>query len=321
VRWNVAGPKGETGADGSQGPPGAQGPPGPQGPAGPQGLPGAQGPAGAQGPLGPAGPAGPAGAAGPKGETGPAGPAGPAGAQGAPGAQGPAGLQGPAGPPGPAGPKGDPGTGISSFDDLDGLPCTNGTTGTIDLTYDTAGHATLTCSSTPPPPPPPTGAGIRVNEVTTGITGAAANEFVELYNGATTAVDVGGWKVVYRSAAGTSDTTLVTIPAGTTIAPGGFYLVGGSDYAGSATPDQSFSPGLAATGGSVGVRDTAGALVDGVGWGTASNALVEGSPAAAPPATAAPGSSLVRLPDGDDANANATDFTVSSTPTPRAANQ
>ena len=68
------------------------------------------------------------------------------------------------------------------------------------------------------------------------------------------------------------------------------------------------SPGRAARSASA---TRSGALVDGVGWGTATNALVEGTAAAAPPATAAPGSSLVRLPDGHDTNANAADFTVS----------
>ena len=84
--------------------------------------------------------------------------------------------------------------------------------------------------------------------------------------------------------------------------------------------DESFSAGLAATGGAAGLRDATGALVDGVGWGTATNAFVEGSPAPAPPATSAPGSSIVRLPDGHDTNANAADFTISSTATPKAAN-
>jgi hypothetical protein len=159
-----------------------------------------------------------------------------------------------------------------------------------------------------------------VNEVSTGTTGSAADEFVELFNPGTDALDVSGWKVVYRSAAGTSDTTLATIPASTTIPAGGFYLLGGNAYAGTATPDQSFSAGLAGTGGGVGIRDATGALVDSVGWGTAANVLVEGSPAAAPPSTAAPGSSIVRLPDGHDTDANASDFTVSSTATPKAAN-
>jgi hypothetical protein len=126
---------------------------------------------------------------------------------------------------------------------------------------------------------------------------------------------------VYRSAAGTSDTTVATIPAGTTIAPGGFYLLGGSSYAGAVAADQSFSTGLAGTGGGVGIRDTAGALVDGVGWGTATNVLVEGTAAPAPPSTAPPGSSIVRLPDGDDTNGNAADFTVTATASPKAANQ
>jgi hypothetical protein len=159
-----------------------------------------------------------------------------------------------------------------------------------------------------------------VNEVQTGTASSAADEFVEISNTGGTA-DIGGWKVVYRSASGTSDTTLATIPAGTTLAAGGFYLLGGSGYAGAATADQSFAAGLAGTGGGVGIRDDAGALVDSVGWGTAANALVEASPAPAPPATAAPGSSIARIPDGRDTNANAADFTVSSSATPRGANK
>jgi hypothetical protein len=161
---------------------------------------------------------------------------------------------------------------------------------------------------------------VLVNEVATGITGGAADEFVELFNPGTTALSIAGWKVVYRSATGTSDTTLATIPAGTTIPPGGFYLLGGSDYSGAATADQSFATGLAATGGAVGIRDSTAALVDSVGWGTATNTLVEGTAAPAPPATAAPGSSIIRLPDGDDTNANAADFTITATATPKAAN-
>ena len=105
------------------------------------------------------------------------------------------------------------------------------------------------------------------------------------------------------------------------LAPGGFYLLGGSAYAGTAAADQSFSTGLAGTGGGVGIRDTSGALVDSVGWGTATNALVEGTPASAPPATAAPGSSIARIPDGHDTSANAADFAVTSTATPKGANR
>ncbi len=59
-------------------------------------------------------------------------------------------------------------------------------------------------------------------------------------------------------------------------------------------------------------------LVDSVGWGTATNALVEGTAAAAPPTTAAPGTSAGRKPDGDDTNDNAADFVLDDSPTPKA---
>jgi Lamin Tail Domain/Collagen triple helix repeat (20 copies) len=289
-----------------------------------QGLPGPAGPAGSAGPPGPQGPKGDVGPAGPqgeKGQTGPQGPAGPQGPQGAQGTQGPAGpqgqtgAQGPAGPQGPPGPKGDPGAGLTKFEDLNGLPCTAGTPGTISISYDAAKHAVITCVASDAQ------VTIRINEFMTGVTGAGTNEFVEIVNSGSTAADLSGWKLVYRSATGTSDTVLATIPDGTTLAAGAFYLFGGSGYVGPPAADQSFSAGLAATAGGLGIRNPDGDLVDSVGWGsTAANGLVEGTPAPAPPTTAAPGSSDVRKPDGHDTNDNSVDFTVATPPTPRATN-
>lgn len=282
---------------------------------GPKGDPGAQGPAGSAGSTGPAGPTGAAGAIGPAGPVGPPGAPGATGPAGAQGAQGPAGPQGATGP---AGPKGNPGAGVSSLEDLNGVAChAAAQSGTVDVTYDASGHAVITCTA---------GGGgggsgpIKVNEFSTGVTSAATNEFVELYNAGTTSVDASGYKVVYRSAAGTSDTTLATLPDGTNLAPGAFYLLGGSGYAGTVAADQSFGTSLAATGGSLGVKSTTGTLLDAVAYGTASNGLGEGTPAAAPPTTAAPGSSDIRLPDGHDTDANASDFAASAHPTPKAAN-
>jgi hypothetical protein len=162
--------------------------------------------------------------------------------------------------------------------------------------------------------------GITVNEFMTGVTGSASNEFVEIANSGAGPTDLSGWKLVYRSAAGTSDVVLATVPDGTTLAAGAFYLFGGAGYAGGPAADQSFSTGLAATGGGVGVRNTDGALVDSVGWGTATNILVEGAAATAPPATAAPGTSAARMPDGHDTNDNAADFALDDSPTPKASN-
>src|SRR4029078_7771036 len=136
------------------------------------------------------------------------------------------------------------------------------------------------------------------NEFSTGVTSAATNEFVEIYNAGTTAVDVSGSEGVSRSAPGTSDHTLAALPANTTLAAGAFYLLGGSGYAGTATADQSFGTAIAATGGRLGVRDASRALVDAGRYGTAANGLGEGPAATAPPTSASPGSSGIRLPDG-----------------------
>jgi len=251
------------------------------------------------------------GAAGAAGAAGPQGPAGPAGAAGARGDAGTAGAAGPQGPAGPAGPS------LPSLESLNGVGChLAGAPGVAALTYDAGGVATLKCV--------PTGGGssaeIRVNEFMTGSTGAASNEFVELVNAGSSAADVGGFKVAYRSSAGTSDITLATIPAGTTIPAGGFYLLAGAGYLGSHAADQTFSTSLAATGGGLAVRDTGGAILDSVGYGDTTNAFVEAHPATAPPATAAPGSSSGRIPDGHDTNDNSADFSVSATPSPGAAN-
>jgi hypothetical protein len=68
------------------------------------------------------------------------------------------------------------------------------------------------------------------------------------------------------------------------------------------------------------LRDPNGKLLDSVGYGTATNAFVETRPAPAPPATASPGSSGIRLPDGTDTNDNGADFRLTATPTPGAPN-
>jgi hypothetical protein len=241
------------------------------------------------------------------------------GAPGIDGAPGPAGPTGPAGAdgqPGPPGPPGDPGPGLTSLEGLEGLACHAGAQdGKTSISYDTARRAVITCVVTGAQTP-----GIKVNEFSTGVSGAATNEFVELVNAGSSPSDIGGLKVVYRSASGTSDTTLATLPPEAVLAPGGFYLLGGGGYAGGPAPDQSFGAAIAATGGSIGIRDADGTLLDAVAYGTATNGLGEGSPATAPPTTASPGSSAVRLPDGHDTQDNATDFSVTSTPTPKAAN-
>ena len=238
-----------------------------------------------------------------RGPAGPAGPQGPAGPTGATGAQGP---QGPQGPPGPA---------LTSFDSLAGLSCTNaGLTGTISISYDASGVAQITCVA---------GSGgsasILVNEFSVGVESALGDEFVEIVNTGTAAADLSGWKLVYRSGTGTSDVSLGTLADGTMLAPGAFFLFGGSAYSGAHPADKSFSAGLASAAGGVAIKDADGNIVDSVGWGDATNAFVEGTAAAAPTIAPAPGKSDARHPDGRDTNVNSADFTIGD-PTPGTAN-
>ncbi|TML16745.1 MAG: lamin tail domain-containing protein, partial [Actinobacteria bacterium] len=98
-------------------------------------------------------------------------------------------------------------------------------------------------------------AAVKVNEVQTDGT-TSQDEFVELYNGGGTAADISGCKLVYRTASGTSDIVLATVPASTTIPANGFYLFGGMDYAGAgpAVANQTFSADLDATNGGLALR-------------------------------------------------------------------
>ncbi len=155
-----------------------------------------------------------------------------------------------------------------------------------------------------------------------------ANDFVELFNRGSTAVDVGGWTIQYASAGGT--TWQATALTGT-VAPGRHYLVQLASAAAVGAPlpapDATGTTNLAVSGGKVAiVRDasplTCGAsagscsavasVADLVGYGSAVD--YEGSAPAAPldntTAAARGGDGCV------DTDANATDF-ASAAPAPR----
>jgi Lamin Tail Domain len=158
-----------------------------------------------------------------------------------------------------------------------------------------------------------------------GNTGASfANDFVELFNRGSSAVDVSGWTIQYASAASTSwQATALT----GSIAPGRRYLVqlasGGAVGSSLPTPDATGTTNLAVSGGKVAVvRDasplTCGAspgscsavpsVADLIGYGTATD--FEGG-AAAP----AIGSTTAATRAGDgctDTDANSTDFTAAA---------
>ena len=162
----------------------------------------------------------------------------------------------------------------------------------------------------------PPSRGPVIGEVITG-GASASDEYVEIYNAAATAVDLGGDELVYVTASGATTTRKAAFTSPLQLVSGQHLLV--ANLAGMYAPlaDATYSGGLAADGGSLVLRTGDGTVIDTVGWGTAANAYVEGAVAPAPPAR----SSLERRPGATagnwtDTNDNASDWFVQPNPVP-----
>jgi hypothetical protein len=66
---------------------------------------------------------------------------------------------------------------------------------------------------------------IKINEVRFSAGGNATNQFVELYNPSANAIDLSNWALIHARSQW-APVRLATIPAGTKLAAGGFYLLG-----------------------------------------------------------------------------------------------
>jgi hypothetical protein len=163
-------------------------------------------------------------------------------------------------------------------------------------------------------------AGVVINEVQVQTT-SPSQQFVELFNPGSSSVDISGWTLKHdTSSRSTSAVVLATVPASTSLPAGGFYLFGNTAYAGAGTVNQRFTTALSATQDSVAIVNSSGTTVDGVGWGSSVRYFAEGCNAPIAPATAAPGESIVRLPDGQTTGSNCNDFTVTAAPSPGSTN-
>ena len=159
---------------------------------------------------------------------------------------------------------------------------------------------------------------LLISEVQTAAAADADVEFVEIYNATTAAISLNGYKVVYRSANGTSDVMVHTFASDATIPAHGHYLLvhAGKDVG--VTPDATFTTSIGRTGGGLAIRNSSDAIVDSLGWGTATNIFVEGSAATA----AGNDQSMERKPgstagNGADTDNNLADFQVLATPQPQ----
>ena len=118
---------------------------------------------------------------------------------------------------------------------------------------------------------------ILISEFRTRGTAGANDEFVELYNATSSAIDIGGWKINRSNGSGTINTQL-TITAGTMIPAHGHFLATNSaagGYSGSVPGNQTYGTGITDDGG-IAVLNPASVVIDQVGM-SAGSAYKEGT--------------------------------------------
>ena len=136
-------------------------------------------------------------------------------------------------------------------------------------------------------------AGSLIGEVVTG--GASgSDEYVEIYNAVSVAIDLNGLEIVYVTSTGSTVTRKQIWTTTTTVEPGQHWLMANAAGIYAAAANGLYSGGLSATGGGMVLRVVGAEVIDSLSWGDASNVFVEGHAGAAPPAR----SSLERLPGG-----------------------
>jgi predicted extracellular nuclease len=119
--------------------------------------------------------------------------------------------------------------------------------------------------------------------------GTSADEFIELHNVSTNAIDINGFKLVYRSGTGVTDNLLVDWSGSTLIPTGGYYLIAATPgYDGAPTPDIAFGDGgsgrISGASGGLALKNATDDIVDSVGYGSATNEFVETTPTPTPSA-------------------------------------
>ena len=159
--------------------------------------------------------------------------------------------------------------------------------------------------------------GLVLAEVMTG-GASASDEYVEIANAGAADADLGGCELVYVTASGATTTRKASFVGPLLLAPGQHLLVANAAGIYGPLADATYAGGLAADGGAVALRQIDGAVIDAVGWGTATNEYVEGAVAPAPPAK----SSIERRPGGSggntqDTNNNLVDWFIQPSPIPQ----
>ncbi len=94
---------------------------------------------------------------------------------------------------------------------------------------------------------------------TTGPSGGS-DEFIELYNPASSSIPIASWQLKVLNGTG-SQVTRATIPAGTNLGAGQHFLIANTNYNGSVVPDLTYGTGIIDNGG-IAVFDNLGNRID-----------------------------------------------------------
>ena len=157
-----------------------------------------------------------------------------------------------------------------------------------------------------------TGTGVVVSEFRSRGPLGGNDEFVELFNPTSSPVDISGWKIRGSNASGTVGDR-ATVPAGTTLGAGCFFLVtnaGVSGYSGGVPGNLTYTTGITDDGG-LALTLANNAIVDQIGM-SAGSAFGEGARLASFGSTSSD-RAYARMPSpGTDSNDNAADFAMTS---------
>ena len=156
------------------------------------------------------------------------------------------------------------------------------------------------------------GASVVISEFRTRGPLGGNDEFVELFNPTSAAVDISGWRIWGSNNAGTNSVR-ATIPASTTLGPGCYFLAtntAASGYSGTAPGNVSYTTGITDDGG-IALRRGDDSFVDQVGM-SAGSAFGEGTRLATFGGTNGDRSYARTPSSGSDTDDNATDFVMTA---------
>lgn len=138
-----------------------------------------------------------------------------------------------------------------------------------------------TPSPTPSPSPSPTISNANhlvISEIQlTGGSGFSGNDFIEIYNPTSQAVDISGWGLRKSNSSGT-ESSIIQFDSGSTIPARGFFLWMSTSYLNPPVTPDATTGNFISDNNSIVLRNNSGANVDAVTWESNPNSFGEGTP-------------------------------------------